>query len=189
MIYGTRQLRNMQGLSSFDGFGAATSQPLGFVPKSQPWLSTPGLWDHWSLPNADWLAQTASPNSSHYGDAAAPAPGQNPLDYVTTASAAVATYQANQDVRIMRAAYMARIQNYEAMKKQFPLLGVFYTNQINTLKAKVAAIDEKLALQVEGEAATRDWRSLGQTGVGIGILGGIALITLLTALTIRVVRG
>jgi uncharacterized membrane protein len=70
--------------------------------------------------------------------------------------------------------YAAQIKNYQIMKTKMPLLATFYDNEIRKLKAKKAAADKEISLKDEGNEATRQWRALGQAGVVVGILAGVA---------------
>lgn len=124
--------------------------------------------------------------STEGSSAAPPSGGTNPLQYAQTAATVAAAYTSGQDPRMMRATYLARIENFKVMRQKMPLLRTYYDNQINLLQSKVAALDEKLALQVEGEAATKDWRSLGQTGIGVGVVAGVALTALLLVTAYKV---
>ena len=89
--------------------------------------------------------------------------------------------------------YEQKIANYEKMKRTPPYSIVpgtlWYDNEIAKMRAKLAAARQNLALTREGEDATRQWRSLGQTALGVGIVAGIAIVTLLTVSTARVARG
>jgi len=50
---------------------------------------------------------------------------------------------------------------------------------ISRKQAEIAALNERLTIQLEGESSTRTWRSLGQTGSVIAIVGGVGLLGLL----------
>lgn len=86
----------------------------------------------------------------------------------------------------------AKIRNYENMKRTPPynvIPGVlWYDNEIAKMRARLTAARQKLALTREGESATRDWRTLGQTALGVGIVAGVALVMLTLAGTARVAR-
>lgn len=75
-----------------------------------------------------------------------------------------------------REVLVARIQNYSQLKDKLPYSIVpgkaWYEGQINIMKARVAAIDRE-------DAVTGTWRSLGQTGVAVGIAAGVALTALI----------
>jgi hypothetical protein len=109
--------------------------------------------------------------------------------YATQAAAAVAAYQSAQDPRVQAQVLQARIQNYQAMKVKYPFMATFYNNQIGIMQAKLQAIQQNLAIKVEGEQATREWRGLGQTGVAVGILAGVGVAVLITVLAARAARG
>ena len=135
-------------------------------------------------------------NRAGYGEdagAVAPPPaGSDSTDYyVQQAAAAYASYSAAQDPRIRRAKLAAMIKNYSLLKRKYagvPLLGDFYTAQLGKMRAELKALDEKIALQQEGEQATRDWRTLGQTSAAVGIVGGVALTGLILALVVQAGR-
>ena len=97
------------------------------------------------------------------------------------------------DPRLMAATLTARIRNYERMRRIPPYNvvpgTVWYDNEIRRMRAKLAAVQQNLALAQEGESATRQWRGLGQVGLGVGIVAGIALTALLAAGAARVARG
>ncbi len=58
-----------------------------------------------------------------------------------------------------------------------------------TLEAKADAAERRLALELESEQSTREWRGLGKTGLIVGIGVGVSLIMLLLAGAVRVSRG
>lgn len=127
-----------------------------------------------------------------FGDAAAPAGTTSDDSYETylkTGLSLFAQYKAEtSDPRREAALMQAQIQNLEALKAKTPALASVYDLQINRAKAKLAAAQQQLALRAESEAATRQWRGLGQAGAGIGIVLGIALVGLVGAATLRVAK-
>lgn len=62
----------------------------------------------------------------------------------------------------------AKIANLTAMKQKIPALALYYDNQIRKLRARRTAL-------ARSEQHTGQWRSLGQTAVGVGIAFGGAL--------------
>jgi hypothetical protein len=96
------------------------------------------------------------------------------------------TYAQSSDPRVALAQVEAQIANMKPKANTPGLLQGFYRSELRKLQAKAKALRENLALTTEGEAATRDWRALGQTGAGIGIVAGVALISLLLAATYKV---
>lgn len=81
----------------------------------------------------------------------------------------------------------ARIANYEKMLVTPGLHRVvpgdtWYRNQIEILKAK-------LAVAQESTQATRDWRSLGQTVLGVTIVAGVAATALLAVRAVTTAKG
>lgn len=109
--------------------------------------------------------------------------------YMTQAASAVAAYQSAADPRVQAQVLEARIANYRTMAQKIPIMALFYNNQIAVMQARLDAIRQNLAIKVEGEEATRDWRSLGQTGVVVGIVGGVAAVALIAVLIARIARG
>lgn len=91
---------------------------------------------------------------------------------------AYGTFKSTQDVRVQLAKVQAEIANKQATLKSMPFLGPLYLNgDIAKLQAEEAALEQNLSLQQEGEAATEDWRAIGQT---LGI-AAIALVFVGTA--------
>lgn len=72
----------------------------------------------------------------------------------------------------------ARIVNLEGMARKVPLLSTFYLNKARRLRGRLAAMERE-------ERETASWRSLGQTGVGVGILVGFGVLGLLIATASR----
>lgn len=110
-------------------------------------------------------------------------------DYSQQVASAYATYSNAADPRVAAAVLEAKIANYKQMRAKAPFLRVFYDNEIAKQEAKLAALKKKLAIQEEGESATRQWRGLGQAGVAVGIVGGVALVAILAAVATRAARG
>jgi len=77
-------------------------------------------------------------------------------------------------------------QRYEvlmARAKQLRAMGLEGRAQILEARARGAA--RKIGLRTEAEESTREWRSLGKTGVSIGIGVGGALMVLLLVMAFR----
>lgn len=111
--------------------------------------------------------------------------------YLPTAVQAVSALTEG-DARTQVNLLEAKIRNYETMKRTPPYNVVpgtlWYDNEIAKMRARLIAARQKLALTREGESATRDWRNLGQTALGVGIVAGVALVMLTLAGTARVAR-
>jgi LPS O-antigen subunit length determinant protein (WzzB/FepE family) len=97
-----------------------------------------------------------------------------------------ATYTQTADPRVALAQTEAQVKNLKDLAAKPGLLQGYYKGELRKAQAKAKAMRENLALTTEGEAATRDWRAIGQTGAGIGIVAGVALIGLLVAATYKV---
>jgi hypothetical protein len=110
----------------------------------------------------------------------APPPTDQTLQQVTAALPAVLDAFAPTDAVQAVGVYTAKIANMRRMKRTFPLLATFYDNEIAKLRAKLKAAKRKVALQKEGEGATRQWRGLGQSA----IIAGVALLLGLTTLAV-----
>jgi hypothetical protein len=112
--------------------------------------------------------------------------------YLPAVAQAASAYTESNDPRVQVKVYEQKIKNYQKMKTTPPynlVPGVlWYDNEIAKLKAKLAAAKEKLTLSQEGEKSARQWRSLGQTAVGVSIVAGIAIVTLLAVTAARVAR-
>lgn len=110
--------------------------------------------------------------------------------YVETGLSLIAQYRLEaQDPRKQVALYKAKIQNLEQLKAKMPSLSGLYDRQINKLKAKLSAAEQQLQVRYESEAATRQWRGLGQAGIGVGIVVGVAALGLIGAATYRLAKG
>jgi ElaB/YqjD/DUF883 family membrane-anchored ribosome-binding protein len=109
--------------------------------------------------------------------------------YMETGLSLFAQYKLDtKDPRKALAEANAKIANYKDLKKRTPALSAFYDRQIRKLEAEAAAASQQLGVRAESEAATRQWRSLGQAGTGVGIMLGVALLGLVVAGTIKVAR-
>jgi len=73
----------------------------------------------------------------------------------------------------------ARIANNLSMAKQMPFLATYYNNRARRLQGRLAAMERE-------EKETTQWRVLGQSGVGVGILVGFGVLGLVIASTVRV---
>ena len=66
----------------------------------------------------------------------------------------------------------ARIANLQATKKRFPGMSGILNSRIRRLKGRLAAVQRE-------EAETSQWRVLGQSAAGVGILVGFGMLGLL----------
>jgi hypothetical protein len=170
-------------------FGADESYPPITPYPTNMWAqivqSWPGRALRLPMLPSRWVAINPSRRGwlTSYGDDA------QQKDYTTQAAAAYATYSQNADPRIAAAVLEAKIANYKQMRAKAPFLRFFYDNEIAKQEAKLAALKTKLSIQEEGESATRQWRGLGQAGVAVGIVGGVALVAILAAVATRAARG
>ena len=102
--------------------------------------------------------------------------------YLETGLDLLAQYRMEtKDPRKQVALLQAKLQNYEYLKSRNPSVAALYDMQIRKLQAKLEAAEQQLQIRTEGEAATRQWRGLGQAATGIGIIVGIGLISLTVA--------
>lgn len=110
-------------------------------------------------------------------EAAAPAAKQ---DYTALVSqlVPVATSllaaDATKNVEVLK----ARVVNTQQLRDRLPRGGVAWTianNRLNVLKGKLKAAQKGLAREREDRAATKQWGLLGKIGLGVGIIGGLAL--------------
>ena len=121
------------------------------------------------------LADVGHPSSfpAHYGEDiedAGEAGSQDLPSEVTQAIEVVAATigaQANTPEELR-----ARIANLQVMKTRMPALTTLYDNRIRRLQGRLDAM-------VREERETTSWRMLGQTGIGVGILTGFALLGLI----------
>ena len=143
------------------------------------------------------VAFCPAPYSIAWGaESGGPPPATTPLaqfqSYLPTVAQAASAYVESSDPRIQVRVYEQKIRNYEQMKRTPPynvVPGVlWYDNEIAKMRAKLAAARENLALAHEGEQATRQWRSLGQASIGVSIVAGVAVVTLLVAMTAQTTR-
>lgn len=109
--------------------------------------------------------------------------------YVPAAAQAAAALTERKDPRERIAVLQAKIANYKAMKAKVPILAVYYDNEIRKLQAQVGALQSQAQAASASEQATGQWRVLGQVGAGVGILAGVALVAVLTAGAVKLVRG
>lgn len=145
------------------------------------------------VPSPYIVAWGASENVATAATNRAPEPFETQFQaYLPTAVQTVAALTDGLDPRTQVNVLEAKIRNYEQMKRTPPynvVPGVlWYDNEIAKMKAKLVAARQKLALTREGEQATREWRGLGQTALGVGVVAGVALIMLTLAGTARVAR-
>lgn len=81
---------------------------------------------------------------------------------------------ATKNVEVLK----ARVVNTQQLRDRLPRGGVAWTianNRLNVLKGKLKAAQKGLAREREDRAATKQWGLLGKIGLGVGILGGLAL--------------
>ena len=69
----------------------------------------------------------------------------------------------------------AKIENYEGMKRRFPLAAVFYDNELRKLRAKLKSTERQIAKAEKGEESTQVYRTIGWVA-GIAAVG--VLLTL-----------
>lgn len=85
------------------------------------------------------------------------------------------------DARTKALALQAQIANLQAEKANNPWMNAFgiLDNRIRTLQAELAAAQQNAVLQTQGDAATADWRKIGQTlglvGIALGVTATVAL--------------
>ena len=138
----------------------------------------------WSHLTYDGLGADAAP-----APAAAALPGGFDLQkYLPSAAQAYATYEAAADPRAQVELLKAKIANMRTMKAKVPFAAVFYDNEIAKLQAKLRAAQSQVGVAKEKEQATRDWRQLGFTVSGVGILIGAALLGVLVIGGARLAR-
>lgn len=85
---------------------------------------------------------------------------------------------APRDANMTAEVLQAKIENYRAMARKVPALAWWYDNEINKMQGKLRAAGVAQQEQREGAAATRTWRSLGQTGLALGLVTGVVIIVL-----------
>lgn len=81
---------------------------------------------------------------------------------------------ATKNVEVLK----ARVVNAQSLRDRLPHGGVAWTianNRLNVLRGKLKAAQKGLAREREDRAATKQWGVLGKIGLGVGILGGLAL--------------
>jgi len=112
-----------------------------------------------------------------YGDAA---PVAAPTDsYYTQAGQLIGAYSSAADVRRALAKKEADLDALKKLRAKSPVLASVLDWQISRTDADIGALREKLMLTQEGESATRDWRSIGQTGGIVAIVAGVGVVALL----------
>lgn len=109
--------------------------------------------------------------------------------YLPGVAQAAAAYEAASDPRAQVELLKARIRNMQGMKEKMPIAAIFYDNEIAKLRAKLRAAQANVNTAVEKDQATRDWRKLGYTFSGIGILIGAAVLGLVLISGARLARG
>jgi hypothetical protein len=119
-------------------------------------------------------------NTRPYGDAAADEAAKK-AQQQELAVGLISKYLEEDDPAVIA----AKIQNYQRMLQTFPgnipPLKTFYTNEINKLQAKLATASAATSI-------TETWRSLGQTGAALGIIAGVGLVALISAVTYRTIK-
>ena len=97
-----------------------------------------------------------------------------------------------KDAREESALVQAQIANYKRMRVTPPYSIVpgtlFYDNEIAKLKARLEVLKTKAGEETTAAQATADWRSLGQTGLAVGVVAGVAVVGLLLAVTVKTLR-
>ena len=86
----------------------------------------------------------------------------------------------SKDPRMNLQVWKARVRNYQEMKKRFPMLALFYDNEIRKLQAKIQGVSELVYEKRESENNWRTWQTLGQGSVVIGV-GAVSLFILFAA--------
>lgn len=123
------------------------------------------------------------------GAAAAPPIFDQIKGMLAPAAQAYATYEQSSDPRQQVELYKAKIGNMRTMKAKFPALAFFYANEITKLQAKLRAAQAQVGVAAEKDQATRDWRKLGYTASGVGIVIGLGFLGLLLVGGARIARG
>lgn len=93
------------------------------------------------------------------------------------------------DARQQAAVLEAKIKNYKAMREKIPALRWFYDNEITKMRAKLVEMKKAAGEKAEEQKAVTQWRTLGQTAVGVGIVAGVGLVVLIMAGAVRLARG
>lgn len=130
-------------------------------------------------------------NGNGYGaDTAVPPTTPASLQqYFAPAAQAIAAYEQSSDPRVQVELLKAKIHNMQSMKAKFPAFSFFYDNEIAKLKARLKAVSAQVATAAEKDQATKDWRKLGYTASGVGILVGIGLLGLIVIGGAKLVAG
>ena len=131
-------------------------------------------------------------NAASSANAAGKTPAETLQQFAPVFQAVATAYVESTDPRVALGQVRARISNYQKMRVTSPYNVIpgklWYDNEITKLLAREKALVEKVGLEHEGEDATRTWRALGQTGTGVGIVTGFAVIGLILALAARTSR-
>lgn len=94
-----------------------------------------------------------------------------------------------KDAREESALIQAQIANYKRMMVTPPYSVIpgrlFYENEIAKMQARLAVLKVKAGEESAAAQATSDWRNLGQTGLAIGAVVGIAVVGLLLVQTFK----
>ena len=122
----------------------------------------------------------AAPEPNAVAPEAALTTEESKTDYTALVSqlAPVATSLINADATKNVEVLKAKVQNATAIRDRLPQGGVAWTfanNRVNVLKGKLKAAKKALAREREDRAATKQWGVLGKAGLGVAILGGLAL--------------
>lgn len=143
-----------------------------------PWSGNRPVFASWAWTQLETPSTWALPGTTTTGLGDAAATG-----LTITPEQAGQFYQAMspQDARTKALALQAQIANLQAEKANNPWMNAFgiLDNRIRTLQAELAAAQQNAALQTQGDAATADWRKIGQTlglvGIALGVTATIAL--------------
>lgn len=143
-----------------------------------PWSGGRPVFAPWAWTQLDTSMVWALPGTTNTGLGDASSTG-----LTITPEQAGQFYQAMspQDARTKALALQAQIANLQAQKAQYPWMNAFgiLDNRIRTLQAELVAAQQNAALQTEGDAATADWRKIGQTlglvAIALGVTATIAL--------------
>jgi hypothetical protein len=98
------------------------------------------------------------------------------------------SYASAADVRRALAKKQADLAALVSLKAKQPWMAAVLDWQISRIDADIQALNQKLALQVEGEDSSRTWRSLGQTGGAVAIVGGIVGVGILVTILSKSLR-
>lgn len=138
-----------------------------------------------------------------WGDGADPASTPSPTGTSTTPGASssaayyeqigqlIGGYTSSQDVRVkleIARADLAALQKQIATTPPALASLLMLNSRLARKDAEVRALSERLAVQLRAEQETSQWHSLGQTGVGVGIVGGVLAVGILAVLGARLAR-